>query len=208
MSRFNSIVVRLKESAPSKQDLPASGFNSIVVRLKVKYQGDKSTVKAEFQFHSGSIKRNFVVSVRIRSQNRFNSIVVRLKASGTHVTRPPVPCFNSIVVRLKAGHAGVASSKRHRFQFHSGSIKRMARWRWLGAGIVCFNSIVVRLKAQVTKSPHYVTVAFQFHSGSIKRREQHQRLGNCSASFNSIVVRLKALGNILESRRRVFVSIP
>ena len=55
----------------------------------------------EFQFHSGSIKRN--------------ATLTQLNANAG---------FNSIVVRLKGGQRGRDGAVGERFQFHSGSIKR------------------------------------------------------------------------------------
>ena len=57
MCGFNSIVVRLKGRDGVLAPVVASGFNSIVVRLKVGIQHHKGECRGEFQFHSGSIKR-------------------------------------------------------------------------------------------------------------------------------------------------------
>ena len=59
--------------------------------------------KNAFQFHSGSIKRRPEKVVEWSGRFCFNSIVVRLKVWAHVVRYGEVPGFNSIVVRLKAG---------------------------------------------------------------------------------------------------------
>ena len=61
---------------------PMPSFNSIVVRLKGTrlYRGRGTGV--EFQFHSGSIKREKNEASAKANAGSFNSIVVRLKGWG------------------------------------------------------------------------------------------------------------------------------
>ena len=123
--------------------------------------------------------------------DRFNSIVVRLKGEMACCFVLCNSCFNSIVVRLKVPSRPPSLIIFHRFQFHSGSIKRWKRsphWRISATcfnSIVvrlkgcsargkksqtsCFNSIVVRLKVDLFCRDNFHHRPFQFHSGSIKR---------------------------------------
>ena len=98
--------------------------------------------------------------------------------------------FNSIVVRLKATTAMTRCRKRGMFQFHSGSIKSVARAKKLGGKWMGFNSIVVRLKVMLQIEHNVSQTEFQFHSGSIKRLKQANDKAD-RQGFNSIVVRLK-----------------
>ena len=121
--------------------------------------------------------------------------------------------FNSIVVRLKVRGAGYACFATPKFQFHSGSIKRVRYRRLLPM------HLQFQFHSGSIKSSHRLTFAgsrkpfqfhsgsikseprgmvpsaravFQFHSGSIKsaKRAQSEAL---DARFNSIVVRLKEM---------------
>ena len=57
LTRFNSILVRLKEqNRPEPIDPKTPCFNSILVRLKV-YHQSQFVADFKFQFHTGSIKR-------------------------------------------------------------------------------------------------------------------------------------------------------
>ena len=77
---FNSIVVRLKGLGPKAGRPPGRCFNSIVVRLKGDIPVSALAGYIEFQFHSGSIKRETGDDGATVVGPRFNSIVVRLKA--------------------------------------------------------------------------------------------------------------------------------
>ena len=78
----------------------------------------------EFQFHSGSIKSEPRPQAPAAIAG-FNSIVVRLKAGRVGNGKTPFCGFNSIVVRLKGGAKRARGGAAGRFQFHSGSIKRI-----------------------------------------------------------------------------------
>ena len=122
-TRFNSIVVRLKEDAKKLYKLGLESFNSIVVRLK---ESDPDTIECriiKFQFHSGSIKSTGWCSSN-PALPRFNSIVVRLKGQKAGSAENLSRRFNSIVVRLKGEENWWRLSRTTKFQFHSGSIKR------------------------------------------------------------------------------------
>ena len=121
---FNSIVVRLKVRQTFEMEHGRKGFNSIVVRLKVRDTMRDGKLLWQFQFHSGSIKRELQAAARMQDEKRFNSIVVRLKESVRHCFDDPITCFNSIVVRLKESQGRGGRACRSLFQFHSGSIKR------------------------------------------------------------------------------------
>ena len=122
-NRFNSIVVRLKVMSATLSASRRSCFNSIVVRLKGEQEYAQMTHEELFQFHSGSIKREFVRVEQLRLE-RFNSIVVRLKVP-LLILLPEFPIlgFNSIVVRLKGQSTENHPRQQRVFQFHSGSIK-------------------------------------------------------------------------------------
>src|SRR5438270_551935 len=53
----------------------------------------------------------------------FNSTLVRLRPLAFMLLQPLLSCFNSTLVRLRQRVAGRVETPRHRFQFHSGSIK-------------------------------------------------------------------------------------
>ena len=120
--------------------------------------------------------------------------------------------FNSIVVRLKVVRQSRKWDGSVRFQFHSGSIKSIARVVYGDDGVVfqfhsgsikskearvkritgaSFNSIVVRLKADCHWPMLDRYPMFQFHSGSIKRVSVAFSSWRWYRRFNSIVVRLK-----------------
>ena len=98
--------------------------------------------------------------------------------------------FNSILVRLKDRSPLRMITASRKFQFHTGSIKRLVVMRCCFVD-VSFNSILVRLKAGAEIRIHGLT-SFQFHTGSIKSvvlfHHDHSIPG-----FNSILVRLKAM---------------
>ena len=69
-SRFNSIVVRLKDGSLDLNLLGRYSFNSIVVRLKVNLPKGEYDGMPQFQFHSGSIK-----SEQTAPRDAFSSLV-------------------------------------------------------------------------------------------------------------------------------------
>ena len=145
----------------------------------------------QFQFHTGSIKRYWML---ITATSNIN--------------------FNSILVQLKDMAAAKYCPGLSRFQFHTGSIKSWAD----EIAVVCppnFNSILVQLKGRCCRrclslKAHFNSILvqlkdkevhfyygnrnlFQFHTGSIKRNLQ--RPGQKTLPyFNSILVLLKARG--------------
>ena len=171
---FNSIVVRLKVCHSEREDnMQLKSFNSIVVRLKDLRQVSKGDAIAEFQFHSGSIKRiveqvdavEHVLfqfhsgSIKSYANERVEIAIFAFQFhSGSIKSVIPVSYtaydtgFNSIVVRLKVSPTGIVYFDSTRFQFHSGSIKRKRRW--------C---------GRTSQS------WFQFHSGSIKSKSHSLR---------------------------------
>ena len=100
--RFNSILVRLKESTPEAHERFTVKFQFHTGSIKSYLEHDLFVITNQFQFHTGSIKRR----------------------SRLHTPKTMMKSFNSILVRLKGG-------KRHplpyrfKFQFHTGSIKRI-----------------------------------------------------------------------------------
>ena len=125
---FNSILVRLKATAPGVAVRFCGGFNSILVRLKGETGRLESRIRYSFQFHTGSIKSPLRERVKM-----LNAL-----------------CFNSILVRLKAHYSAIKILDLSGFQFHTGSIKRTAS-TFGGIPFPGFNSILVRLKAS---DPH------------------------------------------------------
>ena len=144
----------------------------------------------KFQFHTGSIKswgwkRSRTVV------NRFNSILVRLKATFPISYCPCTPSFNSILVRLKVKWVSPLQYPCHVFQFHTGSIKSATDAPCSLKRQMRFNSILVRLKVFVCPSLFSFSLMFQFHTGSIKRDYYKSVAWTLNTSFNSILVRLK-----------------
>ena len=80
--------------------------------------------------------------------SRFNSILVRLKEKLVQDKVAKLFSFNSILVRLKENNRRTGQEPNPKFQFHTGSIKRMGTWSIIKQG-KCFNSILVRLKVLV-----------------------------------------------------------
>ena len=124
------------------------------------------------------------------SEASFNSIVVRLKGGMTAQRKIDRWSFNSIVVRLKARFSLPHSEARHRFQFHSGSIKSIESCDYIWARYASFNSIVVRLKGYC--GTHYNRMRACFNSIVVRLKDRKPAIVRSPIlSFNSIVVRLK-----------------
>ena len=84
--------------------------------------------------------------MKSRGRRSFNSILVRLKAEvPNYQRRVGALSFNSILVRLKEMEDAWACVTAVEFQFHTGSIKRVAVLSQLPR-LTSFNSILVRLK--------------------------------------------------------------
>ena len=99
----------------------------------------------EFQFQTGSIKSPDLASLGMSLYICFNSKLVRLKASVYNQRLQRVYRFNSKLVRLKvttSWNANVAI----KFQFQTGSIKRLLLNTKSRLNSGCFNSKLVRLK--------------------------------------------------------------
>ncbi len=129
-----------------------------------------TTAPYSFQFHTGSIKRRSLLDWRYPNIVRFNSTLVRLKASLPTLHQAGMASFNSTLVRLKVGRpiAGVVECVE--FQFHTGSIKSVA------------------------VSPERVALpVFQFHTGSIKSGQKSLVGLFGDRCFNSTLVRLKVV---------------
>ena len=122
---------------------------------------------------------------------RFNSILVRLKALCFSNTSPNPVCFNSILVRLKVV-LGISVFGFVLFQFHSGTIKRIA-FKSTSFPFSSFNSILVRLKAHSTGSDEQRRKRFQFHSGTIKSIISELPAGNVDMfQFHSGTIKRKS----------------
>ena len=75
-------------------------FNSIKVRLE--QQGQSKTIaRLEFQFHKGTIRTSFFLTVLLQVSTNFNSIKVRLERLGFESIGRACLYFNSIKVRLE-----------------------------------------------------------------------------------------------------------
>ena len=85
---------------------------------------------------------------------RFDSILVRLKASGLLSMLYAFTRFDSILVRLKVYYAYVDRTNQILFRFHTGSIKSEI-YHDSGTRGVSFDSILVRLKGKY--QPHLDT---------------------------------------------------
>ena len=100
-------------------------------------------------------------------------------------------CFNSILVRLKESSPRCAVQRPYRFQFHTGSIKRLYQFT-VPSFVTSFNSILVRLKGVAPATSNRYLLRFQFHTGSIKSQRWWKITSLSNMGFNSILVRLKA----------------
>ncbi len=97
---FNSTLVRLKANGEMHQGRWVRRFNSTLVRLKV--FDDPEVETDEFQFHTGSIKRqSSPQSIVSNQRTSFNSTLVRLKGCCGICLVSRLHCFNSTLVRLK-----------------------------------------------------------------------------------------------------------
>ena len=94
--------------------------------------------------------------------------MVRLKAGKEHAKILIIQGFNSTMVRLKDDGEELYDIDVEKFQFHNGSIKRLAS---AAVGVA--------------------SVVFQFHNGSIKRGTEQIDLLRRNDGFNSTMVRLK-----------------
>ena len=77
-----------------------------------------------FQFQTGSIKREFS-EFGDAEKHRFNSKLVRLKVDGWADATTSSNGFNSKLVRLKVPLSGWVLLTDFKFQFQTGSIKRL-----------------------------------------------------------------------------------
>ena len=77
-----------------------------------------------FQFHTGSIK-SIGFDASGDPEERFNSILVRLKVLIPNRKQVRRTGFNSILVRLKDFGSRVSITLAIMFQFHTGSIKSL-----------------------------------------------------------------------------------
>ena len=75
-------------------------FDSILVRLKESVFNINAKHTKRFRFHTGSIKRQ-MARPKPMSRQRFDSILVRLKAKYRKQMPQLSRCFDSILVRLK-----------------------------------------------------------------------------------------------------------
>ena len=118
---FNSIKVRLKLQCQTKYFPKKRYFNSIKVRLKLCCLYERGVGRLPFQFHKGTIKTRYNMSLLCQVKN-----------------------FNSIKVRLKH-HVATTNVNRTQFQFHKGTIKTGGSDSTIDIN-PHFNSIKVRLK--------------------------------------------------------------
>ena len=102
------------------------------------------------------------------------------------------------MVRLKGETSSDLGSAAVRFQFHSGSIKRVGAFVFAHPLMLGFNSIVVRLKERRSHPISRRSTKFQFHSGSIKSRiRRGQKRRSLPFQFHS-----GSIKRILEGGRR------
>ena len=97
---FNSIKVRLEQSALLTPILRLSHFNSIKVRLEPCESTLQLQAENWFQFHKGAIRTSFSLCTEIKVVN-FNSIKVRLELQMPWNLLANLCHFNSIKVRLE-----------------------------------------------------------------------------------------------------------
>ena len=102
--------------------------------------------------------------------NRFNSTVVRLKASESKKTTAMTYMFQFHSGSIKSTQNNRNQGHNPRFQFHSGSIKSKMVLH-INQQASSFNSTVVRLKAIKQATIYSSAKRFQFHSGSIKSEQ-------------------------------------
>ena len=108
------------------------------------------------------------------------------------------------MVRLK-GHAPDVIPGFHAFQFHYGTIKRLAL-SMLDTCAPLFQFHYGTIKSHYTDSTATILTLFQFHYGTIKSVRHGKKMAWCR-NFNSTMVRLKVRIN-LTNVPQIPISIP
>ena len=126
ISRFNSIVVRLKEPVEHSHFSDAKLFQFHSGSIKRGMLSQKPAREIGFQFHSGSIKSVLDLSkCHAVRMFQFHSGSIKSSAMKSRMFRAFMFQFHS--GSIKRGLPGLAGARGLQFQFHSGSIKRMRR---------------------------------------------------------------------------------
>ena len=160
-----------------------------------------------FQFQTGAIKSEWLDSLAMKWNYRFNSKLVRLKACLAIANLRDAAQFQFQTGAIKSPTPTRAYPIFEVFQFQTGAIKRVTisnvfRWNCL-----CFNSKLVRLKASFSASP-VVPLRFQFQTGAIKRSHSRTIRYPRSCMFQFQTGAIKRVRVLCETGRRWNVSIP
>jgi len=97
-------------------------FNPTLVRLKEEQENVRATQPAQFQSHTGSIKRKHYITKK-HKDCRFQSHTGSIKSLMQVTFGAVEDGFNPTLVRLKDFRIGVNTSYVYMFQSHTGSIK-------------------------------------------------------------------------------------
>ena len=126
----------------------------------------------------------------------FNSILVRLKGTGTTGAITTSNLFQFHTGSIKRRETLISVSKGVLFQFHTGSIKSPSENTTSGRAYVRFNSILVRLKVDLYKKQKALKMCFNSILVRLKAAGSVTPENSVGVSFNSILVRLKAVENV------------